>query len=57
VKVVDMDLEKFFDRVNRDILMSRLAKRFQDKRLLLIIRRFLSAGMMQDGVCTPVPFS
>lgn len=53
VKVVDMDLEKFFDRVNHDILMSRLAKRFQDKRLLLIIRRFLSAGMMQDGVCTP----
>jgi RNA-directed DNA polymerase len=53
VKVVDMDLEKFFDRVNHDILMSRLAKRFQDKRLLLVIRRFLSAGMMQDGVCNP----
>jgi RNA-directed DNA polymerase len=50
VKVVDMDLEKFFDRVNHDILMSRLAKRFQDKRLLLIIRRFLTAGMMQNGV-------
>lgn len=50
VKVVDMDLEKFFDRVNHDILMSRLAKRFQDKRLLLIIRRFLTAGMMRNGV-------
>jgi RNA-directed DNA polymerase len=50
VKVVDMDLEKLFDRVNHDILMSRLAKRFQGKRLLLIIRRFLTAGMMQDGV-------
>jgi len=49
--VVDLDLEKFFDRVNHDILMSRLARRIGDKRLLLIIRRFLQAGMMQDGVC------
>ena len=49
--VVDMDLEKFFDRVNHDILMSRLARRIGDKRLLKIIRRFLEAGLMQDGVC------
>lgn len=49
--VVDMDLEKFFDRVNHDILMSRLARRIGDKRLLAIVRRFLEAGMMQEGVC------
>jgi RNA-directed DNA polymerase len=49
--VVDMDLEKFFDRVNHDILMARLARRVGDKRLLSIIRRFLEAGLMQDGVC------
>lgn len=51
VIVVDMDLEKFFDRVNHDVLMSRLARRVGDKRLLRIIRRFLKAGMMKDGVC------
>ena len=49
--VVDLDLEKFFDRVNHDILMSRVARRIGDKRLLLIVRRFLQAGPMQDGVC------
>ena len=49
--VVDLDLEKFFDRVNHDILMARLARRIEDKRLLRIIRRFLEAGMMQAGVC------
>lgn len=49
--VVDIDLEKFFDRVNHDILMARLARRIADKRLLKIVRRFLNAGMMQDGVC------
>ena len=48
--VVDMDLEKFFDRVNHDILMSRLARSIADKRLLRIVRRFLQAGMMKDGV-------
>ncbi len=48
--VVDIDLEKFFDRVNHDILMARLAKRIEDKRLLKIIRRFLKAGILQDGV-------
>jgi RNA-directed DNA polymerase len=47
---VDIDLEQFFDRVNHDILMSRLAKRIFDKRLLKIIRRFLEAGMMKQGV-------
>jgi RNA-directed DNA polymerase len=49
--VVDLDLERFFDRVNHDILMARLARRIGDKRLLKIVRRFLEAGMMQDGVC------
>ncbi len=49
--VVDLDLEKFFDRVNHDILMSRIARRIGDKHLLLILRRFLQAGLMQDGVC------
>lgn len=49
--VVDLDLEKFFDRVNHDILMARLARRISDKRLLRIVRRFLEAGLMQDGVC------
>jgi RNA-directed DNA polymerase len=49
--VVDLDLEKFFDRVNHDILMSRIARRIGDKRLLGILRRFLQAGLMQDGVC------
>lgn len=48
--VVDMDLEKFFDRVNHDILMSRLARRIKDKRILLLIRRFLQAGMMEGGL-------
>jgi len=49
--VVDLDLEKFFDRVNHDILMSRLARRIGDKRILKLIRRFLEAGMLQDGIC------
>lgn len=49
--VVDLDLEKFFDRVNHDILMSRLARRVGDKHLLKLTRRFLEAGLMQDGVC------
>ena len=49
--VVDIDLEKFFDRVNHDILMARLARHVSDKRLLRIVRRFLEAGLMQDGVC------
>lgn len=49
--VVDLDLEKFFDRVNHDVLMARLARRIADKRLLRIVRRFLQAGMMHEGVC------
>ncbi len=48
--VVDVDLEKFFDRVNHDVLMDRLAKRIEDKRVLKLIRRYLEAGMMADGV-------
>jgi group II intron reverse transcriptase/maturase len=48
--VVDVDLEKFFDRVNHDVLMGRLAKRIADKRLLRLIRRYLEAGMMTNGV-------
>jgi len=48
--VVDIDLEKFFDRVNHDVLMSRLSRWVGDKRMLRIIRRFLKAGMLQDGV-------
>jgi RNA-directed DNA polymerase len=47
--VVDVDLEKFFDRVDHDVLMSRLARRVRDKRLLRIVRRFLEAGMMKHG--------
>jgi group II intron reverse transcriptase/maturase len=48
--VVDVDLEKFFDRVNHDVLMSRLEKRIGDRRLLRVIRRYLEAGVMADGV-------
>ncbi len=48
--VVDIDLEKFFDRVNHDMLMGRLAKRIGDKRLLKLIRRYLQAGIMSEGV-------
>jgi RNA-directed DNA polymerase len=51
--VVDIDLEKFFDRVNHDILMSRIAKRVKDKRVLKLIRAFLNAGMMEDGLVKP----
>ena len=48
--VVDVDLEKFFDRVNHDVLMGRLAKRIADKRVLGLIRRYLDAGIMANGV-------
>lgn len=48
--VVDLDLEKFFDRVNHDILMGRIAKRVNDPRLLRLLRAFLNAGVMEDGL-------
>ena len=48
--VVDVDLEKFFDRVNHDVLMDRLAKRIEDKAVLRLIRRYLAAGIMDQGV-------
>jgi group II intron reverse transcriptase/maturase len=48
--VVDLDLEKFFDRVNHDILMSRLARKVKDERVLKLVRRYLEAGMMSDGI-------
>ena len=51
--VVDIDLEKFFDRVNHDRLMSALAKRVSDKRLLRLIRAFLNAGVMENGLVSP----
>ncbi len=49
--VVDIDLEKFFDRVNHDILMSLIARRIDDKKLLKLIRSFLTSGIMADGIC------
>ena len=51
--VVDMDLEKFFDRVNHDILMSRIARKVADKRLLKLIRAYLTAGVMENGLVSP----
>jgi len=51
--VVDMDLEKFFDRVNHDLLMSKLAAKIADARVLRLIRRYLEAGMMADGLMQP----
>ena len=48
--VVDVDLERFFDRVNHDVLMGKLEKRIGDKRMLGLIRRYLEAGIMADGV-------
>jgi RNA-directed DNA polymerase len=50
---IDLDLEKFFDRVNHDKLMGRIAKRVGDKRLLKLIRAFLNAGVMENGLVSP----
>lgn len=51
--VVDLDLDKFFDRVNHDMLMGRIAKRVEDKRMLKIIRAFLNSGVMKGGLVSP----
>jgi RNA-directed DNA polymerase len=50
---VDLDLEKFFDRVSHDKLMGQIAKRIRDKRLLKLIRAFLNAGVMENGMVSP----
>ena len=52
--VVDIDLEKFFDRVNHDRLMAAVSKRLADKRMLKLIRAFLNAGVMENGLVSPV---
>src|SRR3981189_3186965 len=51
--VIDLDLEKFFDRVNHDKLMGQIAKRIEDKRLLKLLRAFLNAGVMENGLVSP----
>jgi RNA-directed DNA polymerase len=51
--VIDLDLEKFFDRVNHDKLMGQIAKRVEDKRLRKLIRAFLNAGVMENGLVSP----
>ena len=51
--VVDIDLEKFFDKVNHDMLMARVARKVKDKKILLLIRRFLQAGVMDEGLVKP----
>jgi RNA-directed DNA polymerase len=52
--VVDLDLEKFFDRVNHDRLMAAIARRVSDKRILKLIRAFLESGVMENGLVSPV---
>jgi RNA-directed DNA polymerase len=52
--IVDIDLEKFFDRVNHDMLMGRVAKRVRDRRVPKLIRMFLNAGVMENGLVSPI---
>lgn len=52
--VVDLDLEKFFDRVNHDKLMAAIARRVSDKRMLKLIRAILESGVMENGLVSPV---
>ena len=51
--VVDLDLESFFDRVNHDLLMRRVGEKVSDRQVLKLIRRYLKAGMMVDGLQSP----
>ncbi|GAC1507109.1 MAG: hypothetical protein NVS1B6_14820 [Steroidobacteraceae bacterium] len=51
--VVDVDVEKFFDRVNHDLLMAKLSPKIDDGRVLQLIRRYLEAGMMAQGISSP----
>ena len=51
--VVDLDLEAFFDRVNHDVLMARVARRVKDKQMVRLIRRYLQAGLMEGGLVSP----
>ena len=51
--MVDIDLEKFFDRVNHDILMGLVAKRVKDKRVVKLLRAFLNGGVMENGLVSP----
>jgi retron-type reverse transcriptase len=51
--VMDLDLEKFFDRVDHDLLLGRLAQKIGDRRVLQLIRRYLQAGMMAEGLVSP----
>ena len=51
--VVDLDLERFFDRVNHDVLMARVARQVKDKQMVRLIRRYLQAGLMEGGLVSP----
>ena len=51
--VIDVDLEKFFDRVNHEVLMARVARKVKDRRMLKLIRRYLESGIMQQGLVEP----